>query len=72
MGAVYLLAFVALVFGIKMFADRFEVRHGTTVSVGPIQSVLEFGAPFLALAIVGPIYAWVLGRYFPLRLDPSK
>jgi hypothetical protein len=68
-GTAYVFSLLALTFAIKGYADRFEIRDGNTFSMGPLQAALELGAPLIALSVVGPLYAWVLGRYFQLRIN---
>lgn len=67
LGTIYMLCIAASIFGVKAYADRFAIKQGDTYATGPLQAFLEVIGPLIALAIVGSVYVWVLGRFFELR-----
>ncbi|KAF1715483.1 hypothetical protein CSC74_12975 [Pseudoxanthomonas yeongjuensis] len=63
----YISLFVLLTIAIKAYADTFTIKTGNIYSMGPLKAVLEFGAPFISLAVVGWSYLLALGRFSELR-----
>jgi len=59
--------FGAVTIAILIFADRFEIRHSNVYQTSPLQLFLQFFAPLIALAVIGPLYIWFLSRFFELK-----
>jgi hypothetical protein len=66
-GTVYLLFFLSVMFPIKFTAEYFPNVQDGIYTVSSLGAFIQLSAPFVALAIVGPIYVWLLGRFLELK-----
>lgn len=66
-GTAYLLLFLCVMLPVKFTAEYFPTVQDGIYTVSSLGAFIQLASPFVALALVGPIYVWLLGRFMKLR-----